>query len=229
LFKEQYNVNSCLISIACFQNFLNIFIFLIGTIKLNIDKHNYEESHLITLLKEDSEYAFQLIFDKHRNRIYKTAIKFLKSPIIAQDVVQDVFLKLWFERDTINSSKPLEAWLYTVAKHNILNKLRKIANEWKAVEVLSHHIVATENSIENLIAEKEYKLHLEKALSELSDQQKLVFMLSRFEHLTYHQIGEKLGISPLTVKTHLSRALQSIKKHFESVVGIFILLFSTFF
>jgi RNA polymerase sigma-70 factor (ECF subfamily) len=79
---------------------------------------------LIILLKEGSEYAFQLIYDKHRNRIYKTAIKFLKSPIIAQDVFQDVFLKLWFERSNIDENKPLEAWLYTVAKHNILNKLR---------------------------------------------------------------------------------------------------------
>ncbi len=195
----------------------------------NLDKNNYEESHLISLLKEDSEYAFQLIFDKHRNRIYTTAIKFLKSPIIAQDVVQDVFLKLWFERNNINSSKSLEAWLYTVAKHNILNKLRKIANEWKAVDVLSHLLVTTENTTENHIVEKEYKQNLEKALTVLSDQQKLVFMLSRFEHLTYNQIAEKMGISPLTVKTHLSRALQAIKKHFESIGTLFILIFSSFF
>lgn len=64
--------------------------------KEEINQFNFEESRLISLLQEGSEYDFQLIYDKYRNRIYQTAINFLKSPIIAQDVVQDVFMKLWF-------------------------------------------------------------------------------------------------------------------------------------
>lgn len=187
------------------------------------EQFNFEESRLLTLLQEDSEYAFQMIYDKHRNRIYKTAIKFLKSPIIAQDVVQDVFLKLWFERKTIHPSKPVEAWLYTVAKHNILNKLRKIANEWKAIELLSDTLLDSEYSAENKLVKNELNTNLEKALGQLSDQQKLVFILSRYEKLTYIQIGQKMGISPLTVKTHLSRALYSIKKQFESSGVLFII------
>lgn len=187
----------------------------------------YEEGKLISLLQEDSEYAFQLIYDKHRNRIYKTAIKFLKSPIIAQDVVQDVFLKLWFERASIDASKPLEAWLYTVAKNNILNKLRKIANDWKAIDNFSTHLLVKENESENKIIEGEYKKSLDLALSSLSDQQKTVFILSRYEKLTYQEIGQKMGISPLTVKTHLSRALHSIRKQFESsgILFLFIIFF----
>jgi RNA polymerase sigma-70 factor (ECF subfamily) len=188
----------------------------------NLAHLNFEENRLLTLLQEDSEYAFQLIYDKHRNRIYKTAIKFLKSPIIAQDVVQDVFLKLWFERKTINPAKPVEAWLYTVAKNNILNKLRKIANEWKALDMLSDSFLDSENSTEDKLVKSELNTNLEKALSQLSDQQKLVFILSRYEKLTYIQIGQKMGISPLTVKTHLSRALYSIKKQFESSGVLFI-------
>lgn len=193
------------------------------------NQSNYEEGKLISLLHEDSEYAFQLIYDKHRNRIYKTAIKFLKSPIIAQDVVQDVFLKLWFERASIDASKPLEAWLYTVAKNNILNKLRKIANDWKAIDSYSSQIVHKENASENKIIEDEYKKSLDLALSSLSDHQKTVFILSRYEKLTYHEIGLKMGISPLTVKTHLSRALFAIRKQFESSGILFVfIIFSPF-
>lgn len=190
---------------------------------INFDIFNYEESKLILLLKDDSEYAFQLIFDKHRNRIYKTAIKFLKSPIIAQDVVQDVFLKLWFERKNINENKPLEAWLFTVAKHHILNKLRKIANDWKAIDNLSHHSILVDNNTDHKLIEGEYQVQLKQSISKLSEQQKTAFLLSRNEKLTYDQIGQKMGISPLTVKTHLSRALLSIKKDFESS-GILILM-----
>lgn len=184
--------------------------------KENIDQINFEESRLISLLNEDSEYAFQLIYDKHRNRIYQTAIKFLKSPIIAQDVVQDVFMKLWFERHNIEPSKPVEAWLYTVAKNNILNKLRKIANDWKAIDLLSHTILQSENNTDQKLTEGEFKQKLQLAVSKLPEQQKVVFILSRFEKLTYIQIGAKMGISPLTVKTHLSRALYAIKKQFEA-------------
>ena len=188
------------------------------------DHINFEESRLISLLHEDSEYAFQLIYDKHRNRIYKTAIKFLKSPIIAQDVVQDVFLKLWFERNSINESKPIEAWLYTVAKNNILNKLRKIANDWKAIDNLSHTHLQSENNTDHKLIEDEYKRNLEHALSQLPDQQKAVYILSRFEKLTYVQISQKMGISPLTVKTHLSRALYSIRKQFEARGILFVFI-----
>ena len=195
----------------------------------NFDQSNFEEHKLIILLKEDSEYAFQLIFDKHRNRIYKTAIKFLKSPIIAQDVVQDVFLKLWFERNNLNENKPIEAWLYTVAKHNILNKLRKIANDWKAVDQYAHQITSEDNKTDHKLIDGQYQSHLSKAVSKLPEQQKLVFLLSRNDKLTYDQIGQKLGISPLTVKTHLSRALHFLKKELKTGgILVFSMIFNFF-
>ena len=133
--------------------------------KEEINQFNFEESRLISLLQEGSEYAFQLIYDKYRNRIYQTAINFLKSPIIAQDVVQDVFMKLWFERNNIDASKPVEAWLYTVAKNNILNKLRKIANEWKAIDVLSHSILQSESNTDQKLNEGEFKRNVASAVA----------------------------------------------------------------
>jgi RNA polymerase sigma-70 factor (ECF subfamily) len=132
-------------------------------------------------------------------------------------------MKLWFERHKMNASKPIEAWLYTVAKNNILNKLRKIANDWKAIDLLSHTILQSVNNADQKLNEGEFKQNLESAVSKLPDQQKMVFILSRFERLSYLQISEKLGISPLTVKTHLSRALYSIRKYFEGK-GVFFMI-----
>ena len=112
-------------------------------------------------------------------------IKYLKSPIIAQDVVQDVFLKLWFERNSIIQNKPLEAWLYTVAKHNILNKLRKIANDWKAIDNIAYTQLNNIDNADFKLLENEYKRHLDLALSQLSEQQRLAFALSRNEKFSY--------------------------------------------
>ncbi len=91
------------------------------------NEEKYEEAKLINLLANDSEYAFQLLYDRHRNRIYRLSTKFLKSPILAQEVVQDVFLKLWMTRKEINANKPLEAWLFTVAKNTLINRFKKLS------------------------------------------------------------------------------------------------------
>ena len=179
------------------------------------DEIKYEESKLISLLGEDSEYAFQLLYDRHRKRIYQTALRYLKSPILAQEVVQDVFLELWFNRKNLKSDQPLEAWLYSLTKNNLINRLKKIANEWKALKGLGFISERSINNIENNLQESQYNELLETAIGQLSEQQQKVFKLARHERLTYLEIGEKLQISPLTVKTHMSRALESIKVFFS--------------
>jgi RNA polymerase sigma-70 factor (ECF subfamily) len=186
------------------------------------NEQSYEEAKLITLLAEDSEYAFQLLFDRHRNRIYHTAIRYLKSPVLAQEVVQDVFLKLWFERKNIRQELPLEAWLFTIAKNNLLNRLKKVANEWKALNNLRLTSNQSINITEDIVQESQYNQLLQEAIKSLAEQQRKVFLLARTEHLTYSQIGEKLGISPLTVKTHMSRALENIKAYFASQGEVFL-------
>ena len=178
------------------------------------DEIKYEESKLIALLAEDSEYAFQLLYDRHRRRIYQTALRYLKSPILAQEVVQDVFLKLWFNRKNLKTDQPVEAWLYTITKNNLLNRIKKIANEWRAIKGASHLSEKFVDNIENNMQSAQYNELLQKAIAHLPEQQQKVFTLARYEQLTYIEIGEHLGISPLTVKTHMSRALDSIKIFF---------------
>lgn len=190
----------------------------------------YEESKLILLLAGDSEYAFQLLYDRHRKRIYQTALRYLKSPILAQEVVQDVFLKLWFNRKSLNPDQPLEAWLYSITKNNLINRLKKIANEWKALKGLGFISERFINNIENNLQDSQYHQLLQTAVAQLSEQQKKVFNLARDEQLTYREIGERLQISPLTVKTHMSRALESIKIFFSDhgivlSASLFLLLF----
>lgn len=175
------------------------------------DQHTYEEAKLLSLLAKDSEYAFQVIYERYRNRIYHTAIRYLKSPMLAQETVQDVFLKLWLERRNIHPAKPIEAWLYTVAKNNLLNRLKRIAIEWKSLHQWQLNAPKTENSASDKVEDSQYSKLLQQALDKLSPQQQKIFFLARQEHLTYIQIGEKLGLSPLTVKTHMARALNHIK------------------
>jgi RNA polymerase sigma-70 factor (ECF subfamily) len=142
---------------------------------LHFEESKYDEQKLLTLLKEDSEYAFQLIYDCNRNRIFKTAVWYLKSPILAQEVVQDVFLKLWFERNDFKINTSIEGWLFTVAKNNILNRLKKISNEWKALNILPLLRTEVTNNTENTVVESEYATILNAAIQSLPPQQRKVF------------------------------------------------------
>lgn len=188
----------------------------------------YEESMLLSLLAEDSQYAFQLIFDRYRNQVYKVAFLYVKSPVIAEEIVQDVFLKLWFQRHHLQQLKSLESWLFIVARNLTINSFKKIAYEWKAREKWVEGHSSSEYGTDLQLISKEYQGFLHQAIGNLSSQQQQVFKMAKEEGLSYEEIGSQLSISPLTVKTHMQRALQSIRSFLESRGIPIILLVSLF-
>lgn len=180
---------------------------------MHLNEKKYQELKLIALLKQDSEYAFQLIYDHYRNRIYKLAVLYLKSPVLAQEAVQDIFLKLWFFRKDLHTETSIEPWLLTVSKNYLLNQLKSIAHQWIKIDDAQALENLAENYVEDALQMHEYKMHLNTAINSLSVKQKEVFLMARETGLTYKQIAEKMNTSPLTVKTHMARALTSIKTY----------------
>jgi len=183
-------------------------------IALSSNLNTYPDTELYSLLCEDDENCFRFIYDKYHNRIYGVAMRYLKSDIISEEVVQEVFMKLWIERKNIKSGTPLEAWLYTVAKNNTINRLKKIATEWKAINYLKVNQKNYDDSAEDKLKNSDCNRLLNEALKVLSVNQLKVYKLSREENLSYVQIAQELSISPLTVKTHMSRALAHLKLFF---------------
>ncbi len=171
----------------------------------------YEESALLSLLAQDSEYAFQLIFDRHRDTIYKVAMLYVKSPVIAEEIVQDVFLKLWFQRKNLQELRSIESWLFIITKNLTLNCLKKIAHEWTAREKWIKENNSSENTTDHKILNGQYQQLLQQAIKNLPEQQRLVYKLGKEQGLSYEAIGSELSISPLTVKTHMARALATIR------------------
>jgi RNA polymerase sigma-70 factor (family 1) len=170
-----------------------------------------EDATILALLANGSECTFRLLYNKHNDRIYKLAMRYLKSSVLAQEVVQDVFLKLWIQRQTIKIGTPIEGWLITVSKNDIFDKLRRIAIEWKAINQLKFTQETMDDSMQCKFREIEYGILVDKALNTLSNKQLMVYKLARQEHLSYVQIARHLDISPLTVKTHMSRALGHVR------------------
>lgn len=171
-----------------------------------------EENNALRLLSQDSEYAFELIYNWHSERIYKVAYVYLQSSILAEEVVQDVFFKLWFQRKNLSELRSLEAWLYTVCKNLIFNYLKKISHEWTLKE---NCLPAAENSDRDdtyhCVRVKEIRSLLQSAIDKLPEQQRLVYVMVREQGLSFEAVAGQLSISRSTVKTHMTRALASIR------------------
>lgn len=194
---------------------------------MSITNYKYLNNHeLLIYVHKGDEQAFKYLYELFRPKIYSIAIQYLKSEELAKEVVQDVFLKIWLDRAELIQITSLEAWLYKVAKNNILNRLKRIGIEMKAKDYFSSHTALISYEMEYQLESKEYTSILQEVINALPEQQRKVFELARIQKLSYEKIGEQMNLSPLTVKTHMARALKAIRlKIHELGVDIPLFLF----
>ncbi len=163
-----------------------------------------------------------------KNDIYAHAFHFTQSVFVAEEITQDVFLKLWLNKQSLAEINNLEAWLYTITKNACFNQLKKIAREHRLKNSLAQEPEQIDETTESYLVVKEQQSLLQQAIDHLSAQQKLVFKLNREGGLKNAEIARQLNISPNTVKTHMVGALRSIrlffKTHTERAIQIFVLL-----
>lgn len=173
--------------------------------------------------------AFDIIYKKYSRRLYGFVFRYVKQDADTEEIVQDVFMKIWQSRDKINIYSSFESFLFTVAHNATVNLLKKRATEQKYVDhvkSLQHIDEAYELTYE--IHYKELQQKFQGLLRELSPRQKEIFQLSREEGLSHKEIAEKLGISVHTVKNHLVTAFSFLKSKLDNdllVSGLFVCLF----
>ena len=185
----------------------------------------HNENELLQLVTKGNERAFRELFDFYWQRIYTVAFTLTKSVVLSEEIVQDVFLKIWTKRDKLPEVKKFDGYLFMVAKNHILNELRKKTTDQTFTDNLEKHFLETSALPEQQLMLKETKQMIDKAVLQLPAQQRLVFDLSRNEGFDYNTIAEKLGISKLTVKSHMTKALQSIRHYLQTHADI---LFAAF-
>ena len=189
------------------------------------------EKELLLEVAAGNELAFRKLFHVYWNKVYAVSIDFTKSEPLAEEIVQDVFLKIWLKREYLVSVLKFDDYLFTVARNHIYNVLRKKTAERSFVNQLENHFLEHSNLAEQELHFKETRDLVNKAVELLPAQQRMVFTLSRNEGMDHNQIAEKLGISKLTVKSHMNRALQFIKqflhKHSDGEFVYFLLFIAT--
>ena len=179
-------------------------------------------------IKNGDMLAFDSIYQKYSKKLYVFIFGILKSQKDSEDIVQDVFTKVWEKRATINEFLSFQSYLFTIAHNTSISLIRKRANETNFVSHVKSIQTPNAESVESNETEfKELKEKLEKTINELPKRQKQVYLLSREEELSYKEIAEKLGISQNTVENHMVKALKYVRSHIDSnyLSAIFIALF----
>lgn len=189
-----------------------------------------KDYHIIEkFIRKDDKNAFGLLFQKYSKKVYGLALHYFHNQDDAEEIVQEVFLKIWIKRKSIHSAEAFTSFLYTTAKNMIFDSFKKEINHKAYAEYLSKSRFhqQTENTEETIFFNDLEKIYTE-LLDELPAKRKEVFTLSRQEGCTNQQIAEKMNISVKTVEEHIYQSLkflkQIIKKKYE-----LILLFFTFF
>jgi len=189
------------------------------------------ETDLLALVAEGDEKAFGILFHHYRPRIYSYAFHLFRNVGLADELVQEVFLKVWLNRDKLPHILKFEAWVFIIARNQVFDTLKLLAKEASARKQMEHLLDPEANLVEDQIITKENELRLQNALNHLSPQQKLIFTLSRHQGMKHEEIATRLNISRNTVKTHLVHALKTLKDilHFHSDSALLIIASLSFF
>lgn len=165
--------------------------------------------------------AFRRFFHSYKNKIYSFSFSFTRSAEVAEEITQDVFIKVWTNRESLMEIENMDAWLSTITRNLCFNYLKKMALERKLAEELLKTQTIAEQSVEQYVSYKDRKNQLAEALNQLSPQQRLVFTLNRDKGLKNEEIAHQLHLSPNTVKTHMVSALRKIRSFLESHATVF--------
>ncbi|UCS91831.1 RNA polymerase sigma-70 factor [Echinicola marina] len=174
---------------------------------------NYQENEnaIIDQLAHGNEQAFSKVFKEYSPQVYYIALKYLKSEDLANDVVQDTFLKLWNYRAHIDSKQPIKPLIVTFAKRIILNMIRDEKRKIiKHVELLATNSPATNKTEEQVIYNETNKVYQE-AIKSLPEKRKEIFLLKTVHGLSNEEVAEKLEISINTVKSQYTKGLKSVQ------------------
>ena len=182
----------------------------------------YDEQELMRRVARGDEDAFRRLYNQFQPFLATHIFRITDSRELTEEIIQDVFLKIWQTRENLYEIRSFKAYLLVISKNHALNAIKKIAREFDLL---------LKYTLENKPAEMEdyksaYYSLLDEAIDNLSTRQKEVYLLSRHERLTYQQIADKIGIGKESVKTHIELAIKNISEYVKkrlSVAALFIL------
>ena len=179
------------------------------------------ERELLAQVAAGDEAAFRTVVRFYHPRVFSHALAFTKSYPEAEEITQDIFLKVWQQRDKLPAIESFRNFLYISGRNQIISSMRK--------QVMQTGQTTEDPLEENFLPDQQYQYKemyqlILKAIEQLPPRQKAVFTLSRLEHLSHEQIAEKLNISRHAVNWHIVQALGNLRNYLANYPEVLILL-----
>ncbi len=196
-------------------------IFLLQSVVLS-------EQEIIGAIKEGNERIFEETFRKYYQSLCNYANSILKEMDEAEEVVQNLFLSIWEKRSDLEISISLKSYLYRAVHNHCLNRIKhlKVREEYQQYAVNFYD--ASYESVSQTVMKNELETKIEEAIKKLPEQCRLIFRMSRFEELKYHEIAEQLELSPKTVENQIGKALKILRVELAEYLPLIIICSTTF-
>ena len=187
----------------------------------------HNEQELLDRLTAGDPDAFTIIFNHYWPRIFSSMLVISKSPSIAEDIAQEIFARLWKDREKANAIRDLSAYLFIAARNKVLNSLSRMDVE----TAYRNYMLHKESGKADQVSYRELDKLVQEGVQHLSPQQQRAFRLSRLDGLTHEQIAAEMQISRATVKEHIVKALAALRQHLKAhgYSSLYVILFEIIF
>ncbi len=189
-------------------------------IKISITDEKYIEQ-----IRFGDKASFDSLFRLYYEQLYRFALRFVRDPQESENLVQDVFVKLWVQRSELSITQNAKAYLYTSVKNQALNYIKRESKSSSFDNEISRFKEQSESPEEDYIKDEQY-IAIHKAIEELPNKCKQIYLMKRYDNLSYNEISEIQGISVNTVKTQMKRAIKTLSEklaHLKSFIILFLL------
>jgi len=178
------------------------------------------QENILTRLKSNDKAALKDLFQLHHAGVCAAIFRIIKDRNTVEDLAQEVFLRFWQKRETINVSSSLQAYLRRMAVNEALGHLRK--KKMFEEEINNDTLAGAAPGVEHQYLHGELEEHIKMAIDVLPPRCRTVFQLSRFEELSYREIAEQLNISIKTVENQMGKALKILRKELHHYLHFFL-------
>ena len=184
------------------------------------------ENELVEQIKNGNKDAFENIFKEHYSHLCSYTNKFVLDLDAAEEVVQELFFQIWQKKEDLNITTSLKSYLFRAAHNSSLNyiKHQNIQLKYKEQTLAEHHELSYQQYGYSEINELQDRIR--KAIDKLPPERRKVFVMNRFEELSYKEVAEKLGLSIKTVENQIGKALKFLRDELKDYIPL--ILFSYF-
>ncbi len=176
-----------------------------------------DQTRFVEGLKNGDRKVFQQIFDAYYDPLCRYCMQRIANQEDAEEIVQDIFVKLWTKRQELKIDLSLRAYLYRTALNRIIN----YGDHLKIKKIHQDHILSGNSSIANQsdeLLKQEIQLLAAEAINAMPEKRREVYLLSRHDGLKYNEIAERLDVSVKTVEAHLSKALEQMRVYLKDYI-----------